>query len=236
MHNHIKITTKLHNNHHSKPPETELNVIATTVDLKKKPHKTGWRHRTDWSHIHVWWIKIRRDISGVRDSIPTLGPPRQGFRARKVSPHKFWSWKPVGIAAVDGRNSWGSRQLLLSGRTCTWTYLHSLPLSSSERAAAWKAPETWEGIELSSIRVRAEGAAFSQTEMMAEAIVLLQSPLPTEPAGKHHIWDSINLAHTVAPSWWFPAVPPHPTFGPAQAICGGFYIWMPCLGSYFRFS
>ena len=48
--------------------------------------------------------------------------------------------------------------------------------------------------------MRAEEAAFSQTEVLAEAIVpLLSSPL-TEPKGWHHIWVSINLSNTVHPT------------------------------------
>ena len=28
------------------------------------------RHRHRWSHIHVWWIEIRRDILGLKDPSP----------------------------------------------------------------------------------------------------------------------------------------------------------------------
>ena len=42
------------------------------------------------------------------------------------------------------------------------------------------------GTELSGIGVRSEGAAFSQTEVLAEAIVLLLSS-PTDSVGRHHI-------------------------------------------------
>nr|KAF6471624.1 hypothetical protein HJG59_011003 [Molossus molossus] len=38
-HNHIKVTTKLHNNHHSKLPEIELSGSPTTAELKKQPHQ-----------------------------------------------------------------------------------------------------------------------------------------------------------------------------------------------------
>ena len=57
------------------------------------------------------------------------------------------------------------------------TYLDSLPLSSSSAAAAQKVSGTYEKrTELSGIRVRAEGAAFSQTKVLAETIVPLQRP------------------------------------------------------------
>ena len=37
MHNHIKITNKIWNNHHVEPSEIELNGNLTTTELKK-PH------------------------------------------------------------------------------------------------------------------------------------------------------------------------------------------------------
>ena len=40
-----------------------------------------------WSHTHIWWIKIGRDISGVRDCSPTPDHLAQGSSARKVTPH-----------------------------------------------------------------------------------------------------------------------------------------------------
>ena len=52
--------------------------------------------------------------------------------------------------------------------------------------------------ELPDFRVRAGEAAFSPTEVQAEATVSLLSPFPTEPAGWIHIWVSISLANTVA--------------------------------------
>ena len=72
--------------------------------------------------------------------------------------------------------------------------------------------------------MRAGKAAFSQTEVLAEAIVPLLSPPPTEPARGCHIPDSISLSHTVwpcldslrpcltqlsGPPKLFPVPPPH---------------------------
>ena len=37
LHNHIRITTKIQNNHHSEESETELKGSLTTTELKK-PH------------------------------------------------------------------------------------------------------------------------------------------------------------------------------------------------------
>ena len=42
------------------------------------------------SHIHVWWIKIGRDISGVRDPSPRSDHSEQGSGTRKISHHNFW--------------------------------------------------------------------------------------------------------------------------------------------------
>ena len=46
--------------------------------------------------------------------------------------------------------------------------------------------DTWGGTELFGIRVRAGGAAFSHTDVLAEALVPLMSPPPTELAGECH--------------------------------------------------
>ena len=49
-----------------------------------------WRCGMGASHSHMWWIKIRRDTSGVRDPRPTPDHPAQGSSARKISSHNFW--------------------------------------------------------------------------------------------------------------------------------------------------
>ena len=41
-------------------------------------------------HTYMWWIKIRRDILGVRYPSPTPDHPAQGSSARKIRPHNFW--------------------------------------------------------------------------------------------------------------------------------------------------
>ena len=59
----------------------ELNGSFRTMELKKKPHQY-WqerqRHGMDWSHTHVWWIKIGWDISGAK------GPSHQAAQARHL--------------------------------------------------------------------------------------------------------------------------------------------------------
>ena len=57
-----------------------------------------------------------------------------------------------------------------------------------------------EGTEVSGIRVRIGGVAFSMTEVLAEAVVPLLSPPLTELAGGHRIWISMNLGSTVLPT------------------------------------
>ena len=78
----------------------------TTKDLKK-PRSSRWvgwvergRGTENWSgverwqngqsHIHVWWIKIRRDTLGARDPSPKPDHPAQGSSARKINPRNFW--------------------------------------------------------------------------------------------------------------------------------------------------
>ena len=56
------------------------------------------------------------------------------------------------------------------------------------------------GSEVSGIRERAGGVAFSQTEVLAEAKVLCWT-LPTKRASRWcYIWVSISLAHTICPT------------------------------------
>ena len=61
--------------------------------------------------------------------------------------------------------------------------------------------DIWGGPELSGIRMRMKrGAAFSQTEMLAEVIVPFMSPLPTEPAG--------GAISEILPTWLTLFAPP----------------------------
>ena len=43
-----------------------------------------------WSHTHIYWTKIKKDILEVRDPCPIPGPIAQGSSARKISPYNFW--------------------------------------------------------------------------------------------------------------------------------------------------
>ena len=53
------------------------------------------------SHTHLWWIKIRRDISQLRDPSPIPDHTAPGSSARKISPHNFWLLKPVGVGVAE---------------------------------------------------------------------------------------------------------------------------------------
>ena len=53
FHNHIKIITKLQNNHHSEPLEISPNRSPITKAIKKKPLQMGRRDRdAEWAISH----------------------------------------------------------------------------------------------------------------------------------------------------------------------------------------
>ena len=80
----------------------ELYGSLTTKDFKK-PHSPRWiggaETQNGWSHTHVWWIKIGRDTSWVRDPSPRPHHPAQSSCARKLSP-----------PTSGCENKWGLRQ------------------------------------------------------------------------------------------------------------------------------
>ena len=140
-----------------------------------------------------WGVRGPNPIPG---SQPHPRSPSPGFQG--------WEQKSPKLSGVETSRSCGWVRQRACGvpgssskRANTQTYSESLPLSSSAGTAAWKAPGT-DGEELS------WGTAFSQTKALAEAIVHLKSPSPTEPAGRQHIWISINLAITVCPTLVIP--------------------------------
>ena len=53
------------------------------------------------SHIHMWWIKIRRDTLGLRDPSHRPDHLAQDSSDREISPHNFWLYKPVGLGVVE---------------------------------------------------------------------------------------------------------------------------------------
>ena len=60
-----------------------------------------------------------------------------------------------------------------------------LGLISSESSTG--TPGTWGGAELSGMGAKAGGVVFSQTEVLAKAIVPFLGPPPTYLAGRPHI-------------------------------------------------
>ena len=59
--NHIKITTKMWNNHHSEALGIKLDGSLTTKELKESHPSRLVGGAETWKglvHIHVWWIKI----------------------------------------------------------------------------------------------------------------------------------------------------------------------------------
>ena len=58
------------------------------------------RDRDRQSHIHVQWIKNRKDASEVRDPSPSPDHWAQGSSIKKISPYNIWRCKPVGVGMV----------------------------------------------------------------------------------------------------------------------------------------
>ena len=91
-----------------------------------------------WSYIHVWWIKIRRDISGARSLSPTPDHIAQHSGASKKSPHNFWLQKQVGMS--QWKKLLEPQAVPLKEPTHILTYSDSLPLTSSIWVSATKTP------------------------------------------------------------------------------------------------
>ena len=174
--------------------------------LAPHPHaseKNQWRY-----------LRCRGPPWGARGPKPTPGPQAQGSSARKRSPRNFWLWKPAEIV-TETEGVW---QFLFNS-LCT--DLFKLTCSELQHWDSGLKDTRWSGIE-----VRAAGAAFSQTEVMAETIIHFLGLPHTKPAGWCHIWVSIYLTNPVFFAQeipWDPA-PPHPTCRPIQTVSSGFSI------------
>ena len=62
---------------------------------------TKRRQQSRLSHIHVGWIKIRRDTLGANDPSPRPDRATQVPSFGKRKPHNFWLEKPVGVVAME---------------------------------------------------------------------------------------------------------------------------------------
>lgn len=123
-----------------------------------------------------------------------------------VKTSMYYSW--VGWVLLEA-------QVFLFKRPYGQTYSDSLILSSITGVAAWEVSRTYWGVMevgrerfwIVVFRTRAGEAAYSQTEMLTEAIVPLLGPPPTKPTGRWHICVSIKLANTIHPAQVIPWVP-----------------------------
>ena len=132
----------------------------------------------------------------VRSPRPTPASPPQGSSARKRSPHNFWPYKPARIVDVGGSTS-EVQAVPLKGPTHRLTLTHHLWVAElgqqHERHQrhmgrnwnAWHEGKSW--------------IAFSQTEMLAQAMVHSVSPPPTETAGRCHQPEYHSLPSLVIP-------------------------------------
>ncbi|KAF6114519.1 hypothetical protein HJG60_010500 [Phyllostomus discolor] len=76
----------------------ELYGSLTIKELKQSPSSrqvggTETQNTEMWNgqyHTYMWWIKIGRHTSGVRDPRPTPDHPAHGSSDGKISPHNFW--------------------------------------------------------------------------------------------------------------------------------------------------
>ena len=173
------------------------------MELKKKPQPSrtvaGWRWGdADGLVPHPCAVdKNWEGYFGSEGSQPHARPPAQGSSARKISPHNFWLWKPVGQS--QWKKLLDSQAVLYKRPTHGLTQTHSLwapALGWQLERHKWHMGRRWSGWHQGESR----GIAFFQIELLAEAIAPLLSPPCTEPQScRHHIWDSINLAHTGCP-------------------------------------
>ena len=172
-----------------------------------------------WCLTWVWWIKIWEGYLESKESQLHNRSSSPGFHCQEGKSPQLLATKTRGDW-VGGRNCWSPNQFLLKNLNrlnCS----DSLPLSSSTRVAAWKAPVVY------------REKLKCLTSRRAEAIVPLLSPPHTEPISWCHIWDSINLANSIWPTLEIPRISA-PPYLPAHSSC--FSIWMDGLGSGFTIS
>ena len=110
MHNHIKITAKLQNNHHSELSEIELNESLITIELKKAHPSRLVKGMEKWNrlvpHTHVVdknsgrkTQERERGRQGLCIRLSSIsGPPSLGFQCQEDN---FWLQKPMEIEFVE---------------------------------------------------------------------------------------------------------------------------------------
>lgn len=146
----------------------------------------------------MWWLKIRRDISAVQV------PPEE---QRAPGPHRATKPRvpvPGRVVLITSRCENQGRLWLTKPEGC-WSprssQMHLLKDSHSELhrwgSRSKRAGDTQGGTELSAFGVKAGGAAFPRQQCWQSQCPFAE-PTPAG-AGKHQIWVSNNLAHTVKP-------------------------------------
>ena len=170
-----------------------------------------------WSQTHMWWIKIRRDISNVEVPSEEWGvlaahwapQPRVPLPGIEV---------PITLAIkTSGDCGWGKQRV--SG-------IPGVPLKRPTHGfngtyLLW-APVLASGLWL-------EGQLSPRQKYWQRPLSLFLSSTP-------HSWqaDAISespstwLSLFIQP-WWFPNTLPHPTCWPTQPVSSGFYIGTACL-------
>ena len=112
----------------------------------------------------------------------------------KRSPHNFWLWRPAGIVAKGIMAEWEAG--LLESQTFLVNRpskdLPCWPLTGSNSSAGAAVRGILGRTELSGFRAKAGKATFSQTKMLAEAIVPLLSPPPPSCRCRQALYLSLN--------------------------------------------
>ena len=105
------------------------------------------------------WIKIERDMSGVRDPSPTPDYPAQGSSTRKISPKTSGCKNQWGLE--QWRKLWDSQAFPLEGPTTDLGLLRLTPSGLQHRGSSWKDTCSIQGgTEVSGIKARAGGQLF----------------------------------------------------------------------------
>ena len=148
---------------YSLPPTTTSKVQQTTETLSFRTTKNqaGWksynyrikeemtarllgghRHGTNWSHIHVCHIKIRRVMIKEQEVLapPHALQPRVSVSGREVPINSGCKKKKQGLRLRKMKTS--GFPVSSSSRIHAWTHSDSLSLTSRARSAACKASET----------------------------------------------------------------------------------------------
>lgn len=162
-HDHVRITTKLQNDHHWEWPEVRLNRNPTHGDTRKRPPQDRWdgeRCRAGWAHTHLRPPKPERGVSEEHGAPAPQWDPQPKFPLQKESP-------PQPLAVETSRDDGGrhggrgSHSVLLKGP-------HGLIGDGLICSELWRwgscsgSGGDTRGTDLSGSRARPGGAALSR--------------------------------------------------------------------------